>query len=396
MPMQKIIFSYTALLVLLLSSVFGQDRQDADSELPLGNAAVRDTTDALSTSTESAVTSAPVVAAIDLDTMQVAIEALVVEVNENQGRRMGVEIFQDQNLPLIGKAEYSGLRSRFFPSIDRINIPDLDAPAGGGGALPDQTPGFGLTLTDSGEYGSVSMQIRAIAERTGAEIRTHPIVIALHNTKAEIATVEEVPYQDVQFNKKGDGVVEIKFEKVGIKLVVTPTIMEPLEKGVVRLDLHNIEVSGVSRFITVRDVNRPVFVTSNAQTNVELRNGETLVIGGLQSRREVVSESRTPIVGRIPLFGRIFSNETRQLRETEILFFITPYILKPGVNPILPYDFKNQADLFSEELQDAPEIDPEALAADLLDPDRDNTPDAENPDNPLPEMSLPSSGLSKP
>ncbi|MFW5870143.1 MAG: type II secretion system protein GspD [Candidatus Sumerlaeota bacterium] len=312
---------------------------------------------ATTATTATQAAQAPAVPAIDLDNMQVAIEALVVEVNENQRRQLGVEILHNRNLTNADAFEYEGLRSRFLPGVDQLNIPDM--------GLTNEPAGFGLRLEDTGGYGSISMQIRALAESTGAEIRTHPIVIALHNTKAEIATVEEVPYQDVKF-KNGKGEIEIKFEKVGIKLVVTPTIQEPLEKGIVELNLHNIEVSQVSRFITVRDVNRPVFVTSNAETNVALRNGETLVIGGLQSRREVLSESRTPVIGNIPLIGRLFSQESRQIRDTQIMFFITPYILVPGVNPILPYDFENRAEVLPEIRDLVPEVDPEALAEDVL------------------------------
>lgn len=278
----------------------------------------------------------------DLSMMQVAIEARVVEVNENRSRDLGVDSIFDRRTGAPSTLEVEGAASKFRPNLDALPGLVFDPSEGYVLSQSSQTPGLNLEVVDEGNYGQLTGKLRALVERGDAEIRSRPIVVALNGTPAIIETVDEIPFQDI-VHEKGTYVLIVKFEKVGIKLTVTPSIQEPLEKELVELDLSNIEVSGVSRYETVRQVNRPVFVTSNANTKVVLHNRETLLIGGLKSRREVVNENRVPILGALPLVGWFFRSEHRELRDTDIVFSITPHILPPGTNPILPFDFTNRA-----------------------------------------------------
>jgi type II secretory pathway component GspD/PulD (secretin) len=275
--------------------------------------------------------------------MQVAIQAMVVEVNRDSTRDIGVDYTYNRDETRHPGSALEATDVRFPISLDPVLVPVFEDV----GTLGDfaigqvsRAPGIGASLVgmNVGDAGRVWANLRALLEQGEAEIRTLPIVVALNNTKAEVTTADEIPYQDVEF-VGGEARLSVKFEKVGVKLTITPRIVEPLAKELVELNIEQLEVSGVSTFVTIRNVNRPVFVTSNVNTRVWLHNAESLVIGGLKSKREVVVESRLPFLGKIFVLGRMFKKEHREIKDTDIYFYITPYIVPPGVNTILPMDF---------------------------------------------------------
>jgi len=285
----------------------------------------------------------------DVSMMQIAVEAMVVEVNETFARDLGVDLVLTPRTDATpDNLELEGSTSKFPLDLDQLPVPVFEPDVGSKLDYGNpRSPGGRVDFLNRGRYGRLKGRVQALLEMGEAEIRTRPIVIALNGTKASIETVDEVPFQDIVFDGKGKAVLQVKYEKVGVKLDITPTIVEPVEKEMITLNLSNIEVSDVSHFITVRQVNRPVFVTSNAQSpKVTLHNGETLVIGGLKSRREVVMENRVPILGRIPLLGWLFKSHHKEIRDIDVLFYVTPYILPPGTNPILPFDFEHREVLY--------------------------------------------------
>ena len=334
--------SLTVLAALLLTAVFANVSDAAEAEKKAQptpkaapakkksapqkaspeNKSTSEKKDAPEKKATSAPKKPPTVPLYDINLMQVAIVAFVVEVNEKYARDVGVKTLYNRNIESLGNLEVDEISSTFLPNI---------------------TTGLDLILEDRLSDGSlVSARIKALLEQDKAEIRTRPIVITMHKKKAIIETVDEIPFQDVKFNKNGAPGLAVTYEKVGIKLDVTPTVLEPLAKELVELNLHNIEISSLTQFNTINKVNRPVFALSKASTKVVLHNKDTLVIGGLKSRREVLSEDRVPYIGRIPLLGWLFKYHRKEMRDNDIFILITPHILPPGTNPILPYDFKRQ------------------------------------------------------
>ena len=165
------------------------------------------------------------------------------------------------------------------------------------------------------------------------------ITVALHNTLVTIETVDEVPFQDVKYSK-GQSKLDVSYEKVGVKMRATPKILD-LKKGRLRLDISELDLSSVTGYVTLQNVNRPIFAKSSAKTTIDITNGETFVIGGFKSERDVVKESGIPFLRRIPILGYLFKSEKKVQEKKDVLFFITPYILEPSVSPILPYDFEH-------------------------------------------------------
>ena len=85
-----------------------------------------------------------------------------------------------------------------------------------------------------------------------------------------------------------------------------------------------------------KPVRVPIFPLAGAILEGRVKDGETLALGGLLQQREVEQTSKVPILGDLPIFGRLFSNTRRSQEETEVLVFITPHILRDGEAPSEP------------------------------------------------------------
>lgn len=289
----------------------------------------------------------------------VAIEALVVEVSEDHTRDLGLSYginsisVNAAGLPVIeapGSILQGGL-AELGSAPEPVRVPVLIRGPGGTNTIGfdgGRLPGLGVSLVGM-NVGSqvVSARLRALLQRGDASIRTRPVAVALNGSRTTIKATEQIPYQDM-FTKAGNN-MEVKFEEVGVKMVVVPTIVS-LRPGVAMLDVAELEVSSVSNYVTTWDVDRPVFSRSHTKTQVTLSEGETFVVGGLKTRRKMTHEDRVPLLGAIPVLGLLFRSQSTVERNMDVLFFITPSILAPGGNFLLPFDFKNQRALGMEDV----------------------------------------------
>ncbi len=272
---------------------------------------------------------------------QIAIEGLVVEVGENMTRELGLEYSYNRSEARSPGSVLEGATFRFPIPPRSVTVPNfVDTDSTFKIEQENRELGLGVNIVGMDiSRGVLAARLRVLVSTGDAEIKSQPMAVALENTKAIIETVDEVPFQDVIFMpNKPVPRLDVSFEKVGVKLEVTPTI-ENEKLRLVRLNIEKIEVSSVTRFITIRGVSRPLFAKSEASTEVVIPSGETLVIGGLKSQHDRRAISGIPFLQKIPLIGLLFRNTKIIKEQTDVLFFITPYILEPGENPILPVDF---------------------------------------------------------
>jgi pilus assembly protein CpaC len=127
------------------------------------------------------------------------------------------------------------------------------------------------------------------------------------------------------------------YEQVGVKVDFSP---EVLEDGVIKLKLDPAEVSSVGQLQTFSTgLFAPVIDTREVRTTVDLRDGESFVIAGLLDERMKKNIKKFPVLGDVPILGALFRSTSDELDKTELVFFITPKIVKPlapGVKPELP------------------------------------------------------------
>ncbi len=130
----------------------------------------------------------------------------------------------------------------------------------------------------------------------------------------------------------------IVYESVGIKLKFKP---EVLENGLINLKIDPAEVSSIAGTMAVNGY--PIIDTREVRTSVELKDGESLVLAGLLQEDQINSLSKIPLLGDIPYLGALFRTIQNDIKEKELVFFITPKIVKPlavGAKQTLPTDRK--------------------------------------------------------
>ena len=111
---------------------------------------------------------------------------------------------------------------------------------------------------------------------------------------------------------------------MGVKLFVTPVINE---EGFVTLKIRP-EVSSVVNTLTTSTGNKiPIVETSEAETKVMVKDGRTLVIGGLMKDETVKSHSRVPVMSDIPILGAVFRNTSDHIQKTELVILLTPHVI---------------------------------------------------------------------
>ena len=169
--------------------------------------------------------------------------------------------------------------------------------------------------------------ITAAASKGKAKVLSDPKVATLNNKEANINITSQIPYDVCQFT--GTGVAAIKacntvYSSVGITLKVTPTINPDghismkVVPNVSQTASSYVEGSGVA----------PGIDTRSADTSVIVKDGETIVIGGLIHDYQNESVTKVPLLGDIPLLGLLFRHKTMSRSRMELLIFVTPRIIE--------------------------------------------------------------------
>jgi len=130
--------------------------------------------------------------------------------------------------------------------------------------------------------------------------------------------------------------ITTKYEETGVKVEIIPFIVG---EDVIRIDL-SVAVSAVTAEVPFNlagvEVSTPVISTRNTGTTVHVHSGQVLAVGGLRARDSIEQITKVPILGDIPILGWLFKSRSSRLRNSEIVFFITPTIRIPSETLVAP------------------------------------------------------------
>ncbi|KAB0668562.1 BON domain-containing protein [Oryzomonas sagensis] len=185
--------------------------------------------------------------------------------------------------------------------------------------------------------GGVGAVLQALATKGYAKVLAEPNMLVKSGQEGNFLAGSKIPYS-VLLSSGGTTTTTIVFQDVGVKLKFKP---EVLENGLISLKLDPAEVSSLSGTLAVNGY--PIIDTRTLQTSVELKDGESLVLAGLLQEEAIKTMSKIPLLGDIPILGALFRSTQDSTTEKELVFFITPKIVKPlapGVRPELPTDRK--------------------------------------------------------
>lgn len=169
----------------------------------------------------------------------------------------------------------------------------------------------------------LSTSLKLLETEGKAQLLSNPKVIAKSGSQANFTVGGEVPVP--YSNNQGVGA---EFKKHGVILQVLPVILAE-KKDTVDVQIA-LEVSNpdYSKPVVVGGTTIPSMITRQVQTEVELKSGETLVIGGLKKSSRNVSRNRVPILGHIPLIGKLFSSTDIVEDQSSLFLFVTFEIIK--------------------------------------------------------------------
>jgi|SRR5438093_1638062 len=180
---------------------------------------------------------------------------------------------------------------------------------------------------------NLGVTIRALEQKSLLQILAEPNVMALDGVQASFLAGGEFPFPVVQ-GSGGLQSVTIQFKEFGVRLNFTPQIMSD---GAIRLKVAP-EVSALdfTNALTVSGFLVPALSTRRAQTEVELRDGQSFAIAGLIDNRLTQIGEKIPVLSSIPIIGNFFKSRSTSRSNTELLVMVTPRIVRPVEPSALP------------------------------------------------------------
>jgi len=251
-----------------------------------------------------------VIEQLDVRRSQVLVEGIIAEVSSTVSRELGVQ--WQTNLPKRGY--YGG-----------ANLPGKAA----GGLL--QFPGNPFTLAEGLTLGylrggNINILLRAIANDGNSNVLSTPTLMTLDNEEAEIVVGQNVPFVTGQFTNNtttpDNPFQTVRRQDVGVLLKVKPQINAG---GSVRLDISQ-EISSID---TTTQANASDLITNkrSIKTSVMVDDGDVVVLGGLLSDQQKRSVSKVPLLGDIPILGKLFRNTSTTSEKTNLMIFLRPRIV---------------------------------------------------------------------
>lgn len=238
--------------------------------------------------------------ALDLPLEQVELAAHIVTINEEHLRELGVN-WGTSPAEVVTQA---------------LRNPLLEIP------LAVSNPAFraGVTLGQvSGEL--LNLELSALEQENQIEIIASPRLFTSHQQTASIKQGTEIPYEVKSGNS---GATAIEFKEAVLGMEVTPVV---LGNGRIQLKLR-LSQNLPGRSVNIGDNQVLSIDKQEIETQVTLRDGETLALGGIFQQQRTQSEKRVPWLGDMPLLGNLFRQQTDEQKKKELVIFITPRLVR--------------------------------------------------------------------
>lgn len=161
-----------------------------------------------------------------------------------------------------------------------------------------------------------------------AKILARPRIITIPGKEASIFIGDHIPVQTEKHDSSGT-YTSTEYIDAGIQLRYVPIISS--SDNLVTAQVH----TEVSTPTLISELKNYRITSRTANTNVRMRSGETLIIGGLINEEEQRNLQKVPLLSNIPLIGELFKNRTTKKSKTEVLMILTPYVTEAGESPAI-------------------------------------------------------------
>lgn len=245
---------------------------------------------------------------LDRPTAQVAIETKFIDLSVDDERDLGLDW-----------------------QIDGMQVGDVTLNAatgwGTGGAFPSPTTGANMVVLSPIQF---DVMLRSMQVNQRGRLVSNPTVTTLNNMTASINIGEEYPIPEYNYNAE-TGTFEVsgfEFKPIGINLNVTPQVNSA---GFINLRIMP-EISRQNGFVTfggAAGTQIPIIATRKAETDVTIKDGFTLAIGGLIETASENSKTGIPYIMDIPIIGALFRVDSNQDQRRDLIIFVTAKTLNP-------------------------------------------------------------------
>ena len=300
------------------------------------NIFLRGTVNDLTSSTravEIASTAGKVVNLLDVNVPksdpQILLKVRIASVDRNKERQLGINLFDLGLGNAIG-----GVNTDQFspPIISNSGSSSGQGIAGASGATATLSQDLNLLAFFPGL--GTGATIEALETKGVVQVLAEPNLMAADGKEASFLSGGQYPYPVVSGAAGGLATVSIEFKEYGIRLNFIPTITP---RGTIRLQVAP-EVSALdyTNEVTLSGFTVPGLTTRRVNSEVELADGESLIIGGLLDKSLTDTFNKIPFIGDIPILGKLFQSDSVTRNDTELIVIVTPEIVTPipAGNPV--------------------------------------------------------------
>ena len=248
---------------------------------------------------------------------QVVLNVKIAEVSRSRLKELGFDFFV--SMLNSRRLEGSGTVGFFGGQVNTPQVPILTNPLGENTAI---------SLDYVSLSGDRRLQGIVKALETDGTIKTlaSPNLVAVNGEKAKFLSGGEIPIPIVQ-GGQGSNSISVLFKEYGVKLDFEPTV---IDSGIINLRVvPEVSTPDYSKAIVLGGFLIPAFQTRRVDTVVELKDGQSLVIGGLTNTDVRKTQRKIPLLGDIPVLGALFKNTRETIEENELVVLVSPRIIRP-------------------------------------------------------------------
>jgi len=245
-----------------------------------------------------------VIKAVDVRPKQVLVEATILSVTLTEDTQLGID-WQTLHGAITQLSDITRGSSDFFKSSNSNQV----------------TKTGGLVIGVA--HDNIAAFIKAVEEVSDVTVLANPKILAVNKQLGQVYIGKKLGYASTTTTTENFSTEQVGFLDTGTKLSFRPYIGDD---GYIRMDIHPKDSSG-----SLKANNIPDEVSAELVTNIIVRDGQTIVIGGLFRDTVTTNRTQVPVLGDLPLIGGLFRGTADQVKREEVIVLLTPHIVKePG------------------------------------------------------------------
>ena len=261
---------------------------------------------------------------VDRITPQILVEARIYDITSKDRLDLGIEWAGGRNTTIASAVGSNPSAGRKDPFI-------IGGFSGATGKTSNTSGSLRLGWFNAGI--DIDTMLKAQQENINAKLLANPRILVLDNESALIKIISEIPYQELTESSGGGSIGTTNFREVGVELEVIPHLTRD---KMIRLHLKPKFSVKTGDVVTVGSgagvgYDQPIIDRREADTTLLVKDGQTVVLGGLRKKEVSQQVNKIPLLGDIPLVGGLFRFEGEDTTTSELVVFVTPRLVETPV-----------------------------------------------------------------